>query len=199
MANRKSIFFILFLISFAGLANAQNILPFREIPPAAKVYTSGTLMGRMTDGLGFRFYWATQGLTNENLSFKAGEESRTIGETIDHVYTLVLMFTNAVMEQPTTFPVESNELSFEEKRAKVLSFIQTSSALLKMSNDEDFERYNLVFQSANGSGQKLPFWNGLNGPLEDALWHIGQVVTLRRMAGNPINPKVDFMNGVVNN
>lgn len=199
MANRKNIFFLLFILSFAGLANAQDVLPFREIPPAAKVFTSGTLMGRMSDGLGFRFYWATQGLTEENLSFKAGEESRTIGETIDHVYTLVLMFTNAVMEQPTTFPLETKDLTFEAKRKKVLSFIQTSSALLKMSNDEDFERYNLVSQYPGGNGQKLPFWNGLNGPMEDALWHIGQVVTLRRMAGNPINPKVDFMNGVVNN
>ena len=198
MANRKSIFFILFILSFADLANAQD-LPFREIPPAAKVFTSGTLMGRMTDGLGFRFHWATDGLTEENLSFKAGEESRTIGETVDHIYTLVLMFTNAVMEQPTTLPIETKDLTFKEKRKKILSFIQTSSALLKMSNDEDFERYNLVSQFASRNGQKLPFWNGLNGPMEDALWHIGQVVTLRRMAGNPINPNVDFMNGVVNN
>ncbi|MGW8124130.1 hypothetical protein ACV07N_15835 [Roseivirga echinicomitans] len=198
MANHKSIFFLLFILSFAGKVNAQD-LPFREMPPAAKIFTSGTLMGRLTDGLGFRFHWATAGLTVENLSFKAGEEARTIGETIDHIYTLVLMFTNATMEQPTTFPIETKDLTFDEKRTKTLSFIQTASALLKMSNDDDFERYNLVFQQPNGSGQKLPFWNGLNGPLEDALWHIGQVVTLRRMAGNPINPKVDFMNGTVSN
>lgn len=198
MISRKSTFFILFILSFVGLVNAQD-LPFREIPPAARVFTSGTLMGRISDGVGFRFYWATAGLTEGNLSFKAGEESRTIGETVDHVYTLVLMFTNAIMEQPTTFPIEMDSLTFEEKRQKTLSFIQTASALLKMSNDADFERYNLVFQNPNGSGQKLPFWNGLNGPLEDALWHIGQVVTLRRMAGNPIDPKVDFMNGRVNN
>ncbi|WP_323755813.1 hypothetical protein [Roseivirga sp.] len=197
MNSRKTIFFILFLLSFVGITNAQD-LPFREMPPFAKAYTSGTLMGRMSDGLGFRFYWATEGLNVDNLNFKAGEESRTIGETVDHIYTLVLMFTNAVMEQPTTFPIETKDLTFIEKRSKVLSFIQTASALLKMSNDEDFERYNLVSQFAGGNGQKLPFWNGLNGPLEDALWHIGQVVTLRRMAGNPINPKVDFMNGRIN-
>lgn len=196
MAKRRSILFLLFLLSFVGLSNAQG-LPFREIPPAAKVFTSGTLMGRLSDGLGFRFYWATEGLTEDDLSFKAGEESRTIGETIDHIYSLVLMFTNATMEQPTVFPIKTDSLTFDEKREKALAFIQTASAMLKVSNDADFERYNLVFQNPNGSGQKLPFWNGLNGPLEDALWHIGQVVTLRRMAGNPINSKVDFMNGVV--
>jgi hypothetical protein len=35
----------------------------------------------------------------------------------------------------------------------------------------------------------------INGPIADALWHAGQVVTLRRVSGNPINPKVSVFNG----
>jgi hypothetical protein len=45
----------------------------------------------------------------------------------------------------------------------------------------------------------IPFWNAINGPLEDAVWHAGQIVTLRRMAGNPINSKVNFFMGKRNN
>ena len=195
MKTNKFLIVILTLIMSSQLINAQD-LPFRELPPAAKIFTSGTIMGRITDGFGFRFYWATEGLKEEELSFRPGEEARSIGETVDHIYTLVNMFVNATMEQPIT-ALDISELTFEEKRKNILAFIQTSSAIMKMSSDADFERYNLVFQNANGSGQRLPFWNGLNGPLEDAIWHTGQVVTLRRMSGNPINPSVDFMNGAV--
>ena len=195
MKRIKLLIVFLPMILLSITSHAQE-LPFREMPPAAKTFNSGTLMGRITDGFGFRFYWATDGLTEEQLAFRPSEEARSIAETIDHIYTLANMFTNATIEQPIA-SLDISGLTFEEKRKNILAFIQTSSAIMKVSNDADFERYNLVFQNADGSGQRLPFWNGLNGPLEDALWHTGQVVTLRRMAGNPVKPRVDFMRGVV--
>ena len=146
--------------------------------------------------LALGFIGRLKGLKRKNLALGQEKKRGSIGETVDHIYTLVNMFVNATMEQPIT-ALDISELTFEEKRKNILAFIQTSSTIMKMSSDADFERYNLVFQNANGSGQRLPFWNGLNGPLEDAIWHTGQVVTLRRMAGNPINPSVDFMNGAV--
>ncbi len=33
---------------------------------------------------------------------------------------------------------------------------------------------------------KQPFWLVINGPLSDALTHIGQIATLRRIAGSPV-------------
>ncbi|MHC4608217.1 MAG: hypothetical protein ACYTAF_15010 [Planctomycetota bacterium] len=31
----------------------------------------------------------------------------------------------------------------------------------------------------------LPFWNLINGPISDALTHVGQINALRRQAGKP--------------
>lgn len=39
-------------------------LPFYSIPPAAEHYTAANSISRMIEGLGFRYYWATEGLIN---------------------------------------------------------------------------------------------------------------------------------------
>jgi len=53
--------------------NAQNSmndsLPYQTIPPAYETFTPGTVVSRMVDGLGFRFYWATEGLTEANYNY----------------------------------------------------------------------------------------------------------------------------------
>ena len=41
----------------------------------------------------------------------------------------------------------------------------------------------------------FPFWNAINGPVADALSHVGQVVSYRRAAGNPIDPQVNVFLG----
>lgn len=40
-----------------------------------------------------------------------------------------------------------------------------------------------------------PLWILINGPLADALWHSGQVATLRRAAGNPMPKGVNVFLG----
>ena len=42
---------------------------------------------------------------------------------------------------------------------------------------------------------KQPIWNFINGPLADALTHVGQINSFRRMAGNPV-PKVNVFKGL---
>jgi hypothetical protein len=42
--------------------------------------------------------------------------------------------------------------------------------------------------------QDHPFWHLLNGPLADALTHVGQINVFRRLAGNP-TPKAGLFMG----
>jgi len=42
-----------------------------------------------------------------------------------------------------------------------------------------------------------PFWNLINGPFSDIIYHTGQVVAFRRITGNPINPGVNVFVGQV--
>ena len=44
-------------------------------------------------------------------------------------------------------------------------------------------------------GEAFPFWYLVNGPLADALTHIGQVNSWRRMAGKPV-PPADLFRGL---
>ena len=39
----------------------------------------------LIDGLGFRFYWATEGLRQADLDYSTTPESRASAETLDHM------------------------------------------------------------------------------------------------------------------
>ena len=192
----RSLAVLFFLFAFSGQLLAQNPSDYYyEIPAAPAEFTAGTVAGRTVDGLGFRFYWATAGLRPEDLSFKPTEESRSTEHTIDHIYNLSMIVMNATKKEATNFPIDIEGLSFDEKRSAILGFLRTASENLKAASDADFADFKMIFKYENGSSNEWPFWNELNGPLADALWHTGQVVMLRRMSGNPFDSNVSVLEG----
>lgn len=72
--------------------------------------------------------------------------------------------------------------------------VKRSSEILKTSTNSDLKKFNLIFKSATNTTE-YPFWNQINGPIEDAVWHAGQIVSLRRSAGNPFDSKVSLLSG----
>jgi len=203
MPIKKANWFFLFLLVSVGstfgqtdngmAANDENY--YAQIPDYPDTYSAGTVAARVVDGLGFRYFYATAGLTEENLEFKPSEEARTLDETLDHILGLTRTTLNSVMRQPTDFSVEQPELTFAAKRMKTLENIRRTSEILRASSAEDLESYKIIFLSRNGSRTEYPFWNQLNGPIADALWHTGQVVTFRRSAGNPFNSNASLLRG----
>jgi len=191
----KGLFFIFISIMTAGNLQAQEQdLPYRVIPAYPSEYTPGNVAARVVDGLGFRYYWATEGLTEENLAYKPSEDARTINETLDHIWSLVRIVVNSTKKVATTFDVDSKGMTFQEKRKQTLEFIKSSSDNLRKCSQKDFEEMDMIFRSPDGD-QTYPFWNQLNGPIADAIWHVGQVASMRRGAGNPFNPKVSVLVG----
>lgn len=176
---------------------ADDAMYYYQIPDYPSGYNAGTVAARVVDGLGFRFFHATDSLTEENLQFRPMEEARTMEETIDHILGLTRITYNAVMKQPTDFSIEHPELTFAEKRMQILEYIRKSSEVLRKSTAEDLDTYPIVFLYPDGNKGEYPFWNLLNGPIADALWHTGQVVTFRRSAGNPFNSKASVLRGKV--
>ena len=85
---RKALFSLLCLLFFAQLHAQKASDYYYEIPEYPEVYTANTTSARMVDGLGFRYYWATEGLRAEDLQHKASESGRTSFETITHIYGL---------------------------------------------------------------------------------------------------------------
>jgi hypothetical protein len=186
---------LVFLLFSSKLMMAQDSTDyFYQIPDYPSTYTATTVVARMVDGLGFRYYWATDGLRTEDLDFSPSEEARTSRETLDHIYSLIKNLNNAVHQVPTIFPSEKESLTFMEKREKTLALLKDISEILKKSQDEDLELFKMIFEGPSYSTE-YPFWNELNGPLADALWHVGQVVTFRRSSGNPFNSQVSVLKG----
>jgi hypothetical protein len=178
----KKITLLLAFMTSIGMAQDKEILPYYEIPEHADSYTAGSAASRMLDGLGFRYYWATEGLRVEDLAYKPSESGRTSAETIDHLYGLSNFILNSISTEKSNDKDEV--LTFIEKRKQTLLNIKKASEVLRTVDD--------VSQFDN---DRFPFWNIINGPISDALWHCGQVVMLRRASGNPFNSKVNVFSG----
>jgi len=89
----------MFIIFISTTAKAQDVattdLPYYQIPDYPEKFTAGTVAARVIDGLGFRYYWATESLRDVDLNYKPNDSARTTLETIDHIYGLSNVIVNA--------------------------------------------------------------------------------------------------------
>ena len=130
----KLLLLITLVFSVSIMAQEETALPYYEIPDYPKEYNEATVVARLLDGLGFRYYWATEGLRPEDLSFKPSESGRTTLETIDHIAGLSNFVLNSALKR-TNQSVEIEGLSFEEKRALTLNIIKQVADIFRASND----------------------------------------------------------------
>ncbi len=181
------------VITIGTLSAQENAkeLPFRKIPDYPSEYTAATTVARMIDALGFRYYWATEGLTKEDLSYQPSEGARSSEETIDHIFSLCVTIERVVTKKQVKHP-EFSSLALDEKRSLTLEALKSSSDYLHSNPEIDMG--NLTLQTGKF---EFPFWNLINGQISDALTHVGQVVSFRRTSGNPVNPKVSVFLGVL--
>ena len=202
----KSLFsFLLFTFLLMGNLHSQDEsldqpdlpdnLPYHEIPAAPKTFTAETVVVRMIDGLGYRFFWATEGLTEKDLEYQASETSRATSATIDHIFGLSKMILNAISKKPNVRGGDKvePELTFAEMRKQTLENLKHASTLLQ-NKEAQVDDMKVIFQRGEKTSE-FPFWNVLNGPLADAMWHTGQIVANRRASGNPLHPGVSVFTG----
>lgn len=189
------VFFTFVMTSLQAQHTMNDNLPYATIPEASDTYTAGTVVARMVDGLGFRYYWATEGLGKKDLEYVPGNDGRSIRQLLTHIYGLSEVVLNSARKQATDRTKPIPEMTFEEIRKATLGQLKEASGLF--SKSEDLGEHPIIFKRAGGKSD-FPFWNNLNGPLADAIWHAGQIVLLRRSSGNPINPKVNVFLGKLN-
>ena len=190
---KKRLSFFLIFLPFTFLAQENMNLPYYEIPDAPETYTAAHVAARMIDGLGFRYYWASEGLRKEDLSYKPSEDGRTTEETIGHLFRLSRTIYNTVNGIPNV-KVEEVEMSFDETRKQTLEMLYQAS--LKLREDPDLATLDVIFIQED-ERTEFPFWNLINGPIADAIWHCGQLVSFRRSSGNPYNSKASLFTGQV--
>jgi hypothetical protein len=168
-------------------------LPFRQIPDYPESMNEATVLARFVEGLGYRYYWATEGLREQDLSFKPSPDARSTRETIEHLYGLARFTLYTVRGDTIIFDQEYESNTFQDLRKQTLNMLAEASTLLR---SENYEATSITFPKASdGSGRSLPYWHLMNGPVSDALYHTGQVVSFRRSSGNPMNPNVNVFLG----
>lgn len=186
------------LLVSAITIQAQDIdtinLPYQQIPDYPDDYSSGNILSRLIDGLGYRYYWATEGLTEEDLAFSPVEDARTLSETLTHICGLSETIVNAPQNLPNIQPTDWSGLSFDTLRYRTLTNLQRARELCLNKSADEVADFSVIFQRGEQSSE-FPYWHMINGPIADALYHTGQIVTLRRAAGNPINSKVNVFMG----
>jgi len=184
--KNTSILLVLFLLN---IVNAQEQkLPFYELPESPQKFTAGTVAAKQVEALGFRFYHATENLTSKELDFKPNDEARTTKETIKHIYELSKIVLNATLNAPNIN--DDTYHTYSDLRAQTLFNLKKASEILRET--EDLNNLAIIFGE-----HKMPFWNIINGPVADAIWHCGQIASFRRQSGNPINSKVNHLTGTV--
>ena len=116
---------------------------------------------------------------------------RSTGETIDHILNLSYVIVNSTLKKPN----ERNDFSIlelHEKRKQTLINLKTAADILRAS--DDISQFKIIFGE-----NEIPFWNNVNGPIADSIWHCGQIASFRRSSGNPINPNVNHFMGNLRN
>ena len=108
---KTALFFIIMSASLAATAQRDS-LPYKVFPPAPGHYSAGTVVSRLLDGLGFRYYWATEGLRPNRPVSTLSPEARTSQETLEHIYNLSDMIINVVGGNQKPVPHKT----FEELR-----------------------------------------------------------------------------------
>lgn len=162
--------------------------PYESIPEAPGAVSSGAVISRMLDGIGFRYRWATEGLEEPDMAFRPVDGSMSIGEALRHIHALLHWVGLA-----TGMSAEEGPMPFAEGaaiRPRTLRLAQELGGRFLRMSDGELE----AFRIATSRGDSFPFWNLLNGPLADSLTHIGQVASWRRILGKPV-PKADVFRG----
>lgn len=184
-------FLLIYVFSLNVSSSAQSELPYKEIPSYPANYTQGTVMSRMIDGLGYRYYWATENLRTSDLDFKPETLARSTFETMEHIYGLSFMILNASKNQVNE---RRDPVQMTAKDLRLVTLYNLKSASEAIALVENLDELTILFEGSTGR-EALPFWHVLNGPLADAIYHTGQMVSFRRTSGNPMNPKVNVFMG----
>lgn len=173
---------------------AQERLPMDEIPTPTSTLKAGDIISRMIQGLGYRFYWASKDLRTEDLSYRPSKDGASSLETLQHIYGLSLMILNAYSSTPNKRPLRALPEDYRFLRQSILTNLDQSAQLYSGKSEEEVHKMNVVFER-DGKISRFPVWNLLNGPLSDAIYHTGQLVSFRRTTGNPIQKGVSVFLG----
>lgn len=192
---KNLILLFLFINTFAmAQENNTNEIPFKTIPEEASSYEAGNLIVRMIEGAGYRYYWATERLTENDLAFKPSDSGKSTWETLEHLYGLSKMIVNTASNKATVRTEANTPKEWLKLRSETLSHLEVAANIFKEKSPEELNAFNVIFERG-GEQSIFPLWNLINGPISDFIYHTGQIVSFRRTNKNPIPRGVNVFLG----
>ena len=122
----------------------------------------------------FRFSHVTEGTPESFGSFQAGAEVRTPARTVLHMTGLLDWAANTLLDEPRQ---TLEPLSWDEERKR---FVKSAQRL---------DRALAAGAEPLGEITLAQLWQG---PITDAMTHVGQLATLRRLYGSPVAKGVRY-------
>ena len=190
---RKVVLASLFMLNFSQ-AQEEAALPFETIGDYPDSYSSETVLIRLIAGLGYRYHWASKELRSEDLVYRPSEAAQSMRQTLEHLYGLAETIRNGSLNQVNKRPQDFTQMTYTELRKGTLLFLQEAVNALEKIPPQAIGTHQVQFQRSEKI-TAFPYWHMINGPISDALYHTGQIVSFRRTTGNPLHPKVNVFMG----
>ncbi len=168
----------------------KDLSRFNEMGDHPEKFSICTSISQTLNGFAFRYFWATDGLSEDDLSYQPGNEGRTIYQTLNHIYKMIDFLGCTIEGTPSDFPETDFGFSLDELRENTLDRIEAIRDSCSSMADETLteKKIKINFQ---GTPVEYPLWYLFNGPLPDAFYHLGQIVSFRRTIGKPVDPYLE--------
>ena len=189
----RALFFILLGLYHLTIMS-QTSEYFKDISEYPTEINNGNIISRMINGLGYRYYWATEKLRENDLKYRPSNDAYSTKETMVHIFTLSKTLYNTTLSKINERPDIDIPGDYENIRNETLQFLEKASKNFSNLNSEELNQMKIKF-NRGGTIKSFPIWNLLNGPIADAIYHTGQIVSFRRTTGNPIDSSVNVFMG----
>ena len=189
----RAVFFILLGLYHLTIMS-QTSEYFKDISEYPTEINNGNIISRMINGLGYRYYWATEKLKENDLIYRPSKDAYSTKETMVHIFSLSKTVYNTTLSKINERPDIDIPGDYKSIRNETLQFLEKASKNFSNLNSEELDQMKIKFDRG-GTIKSFPIWNLLNGPIADAIYHTGQIVSFRRTTGNPIDSSVNVFMG----
>lgn len=170
------LFCLFWIVGFINAQKNNEELPYRKIPKYSEKINNGLIMARMVDELGYKYYWTSEGLNEEDVRTEFGS-TNILYSLLDYIDQLSLLIASYVLNQPFLDSVYE-EKSISKLRKRTLFNLKNASNALIGSN----------------TTTQLPFWDILDEPISDVNWYCDQIISYRRKNGISCDERIDPLN-----
>ena len=135
----RAVFFILLGLHHLTIMS-QTSEYFKDISEYPNEINNGNIISRMINGLGYRYYWATEKLKENDLRYRPSKDAYSTKETMVHIFTLSKTVYNTTLSKINERPDIDIPSDYESIRNVTLQFLEKASKNFSNLNSEELNQ-----------------------------------------------------------